>query len=85
MTVEGEYTWNKPAEKIEALMKRAVRHKEIVTIPAYPSDVVFRAEGAIKSRILTTYYGRTLDGELLVSVRPTGEFGSGAPYISVTT
>ncbi len=83
MVADGEYTWNKPAKKIEEEMKRAVRHKRVVTIPAYPEDIVFKAEGAIPNRILTTFYGHTVDGGKLVKVRPEGENGTGAPYVTV--
>ena len=83
--VEGEYTWRKPAKAIHAAMKRSQRRKEVVTIPTHAGDIVFKVEGTIKNRILTTYYGRTVDGDLLVHVRPEGEFGNSSPYISVST
>ena len=83
MVADGEYTWCKPVDKIHEEMKKAVRHNKIVTIPAYPDDIVFRAEGTIPNRILTTYHGHTVDGNQLVNVRPEGENGTGAPYVSV--
>ena len=85
MVAEGEYTWNKPVKKIHEVMKKAVQHKKVVTIPAYPDDIVFKAAGAITNRILTTYYGYTVDGGQLVNVRPEGENGTGAPYVTVSS
>lgn len=83
MANEGEYTWNMSVNKIHEIMKKAVLHKKVVTITAYPDDIVFTAEGAIPNHILTTYYGHTVDGGQLVTVRPEGENGTGAPYVSV--